>query len=108
MKRKLKLHLSPAQTRLFLRIAVVLMAILLSWVVFAPDYGILASLQKNSRLRELENKTIHLEENNRALTQEIERLKTDPAYLEDVARKEQGLLKKNEYLYDFSEQKKQQ
>jgi cell division protein FtsB len=108
MKRKLKLNLSPSQTRLFLRIAVFLLVTLIAWFIFAPRYGVLASLQKSSRLRELEAKTNHLEESNRALAKEIERLKNDPAYLEEVARREHGLLKKNEYIYDFSEQKRQQ
>jgi len=33
---------------------------------------------------------------------EIDGLQDDPEYLEEVARKEYGLLKKNERVYDFS------
>ena len=47
-----------------------------------------------------------LMEENKQFRQEINRLMSDPAYLEQVARKEHGLLKKNEVLYRFPEKKK--
>lgn len=108
MKKKLKLHLTPTQEKMFIRIAIFLVTAAFAWVVFAPHIGILAYLQKKSRFRSLEEKTVQLEQSNTSLSNEIERLKNDPAYLEDVARREQGLLKKNEYIYDFSQQKKQE
>ena len=49
-----------------------------------------------SRVR-VENRRLLAE--NKQFRQEIERLVHDPAYLEEVARKEYGLLKKNEVLY---------
>ena len=107
MKKKLKLHLTPMQEKMFVRIAIFLVAAVFTWIIFAPRIGILAYLQKHSRFRGLEQKTLQLEKSNASLSTEIERLKKDPAYLEDVARREQGLLKKNEYIYDFSQQKKQ-
>ena len=107
MKKKLKLHLTPMQEKMFIRIAIFLVATAFAWLIFAPHIGILAYLQKQSRFRSLEEKTFQLEKSNASLSTEIERLKNDPAYLEDVARREQGLLKKNEYIYDFSQQKKQ-
>ena len=108
MKKKLKLHLSPIQEKMFVRIVIFLVAAAFAWIIFAPHIGILAYLQKHSRFKRLEEKTVQLEESNTSLSTEIDRLKNDPAYLEDVARREQGLLKKNEYIYDFSQQKKQE
>jgi cell division protein FtsB len=46
-----------------------------------------------------ENK--RLAEENKALQKEIDRLQDDPAFLEEKARKEYGMLKENEVLYIF-------
>ena len=53
---------------------------------------------------QIENKKL-LEENT-ALQEEIDRLQNDPAYLEEKARKEYGLLKENEVLYIFKKKEK--
>ena len=106
MKRKLKLYLSPPQEKRFYRIVAVLLTASLPWLIFAPQSGVLALLQKRAKMKSLQHKTLLLERSNKELEQEINRLRTDPAYLEEVARREHGLLKKNEFIYDFSQQKK--
>jgi len=53
----------------------------------------------------MENK--NLEQRNVQLRREIDRLQNDDAYLEELARKKYGLLKKNEMVFEFkSSQKK--
>jgi len=47
-----------------------------------------------------------LEAKNKALQEEINRLENDPAYLEEKARKEYGMLKENEVLYIFKKKEK--
>ncbi len=47
-----------------------------------------------------------IEEENEALMEEIQRLKTDMKYLESVARKRLGLVKEDEILYRFSREQK--
>ncbi|MBB5347135.1 septum formation initiator family protein [Desulfoprunum benzoelyticum] len=106
MKKYLRLYLSPLQERLVVRIVAVLLAVALAWIIFAPRSGVLAYLQQRSKLHDLREKTVFLEKNNEKLEKEIDRLRDDPAYLEEVARREHGLLKKNEYIYDFSQQRK--
>lgn len=106
MKRKLKLYLSPLQEKRFYRIVAVLLTASLAWLILAPQSGVLALLQKRAKMKSLQHKTLLLERSNKELEQEINRLRTDPAYLEEVARREHGLLKKNEIIYDFSQQKK--
>lgn len=39
---------------------------------------------------------------NNALREEIKRVTTDVRYLEEVAREQHGLLKKDEMVFDFS------
>ncbi len=107
MKKKPIKHLSPLQKSRLVRITVLLVITAFAWLIFAPHSGIWALQQQHSRRKALERKTLALERNNKALEEEIGRLRKDPAYLEEVARRERGLLKKNEYIYDFSQQKKE-
>ena len=44
-----------------------------------------------------------LKEKNLALRREIERLKTDPAYIEHVARQELGMIGRDEVIVRFSD-----
>ncbi len=46
-----------------------------------------------------------LEEENQKLMDEIEKLRTDKAYIESEARKQLGVLKENEVIYRFEGKK---
>ena len=61
-------------------------------------------LSKRSELEKLQKETAQIEQQIDVLQNDIDRLHNDPEYLEDVARKDFGLLKKNEKVYDFSKQ----
>ena len=80
--------------------------LILVWIVFAPNRGILDMVQAQKKLEKLQADNRKLEEENKALRQEIDRLQKDPAYLEEKARKEYGLIKENEVLYIFDKDKK--
>ena len=56
-------------------------------------------------LAELRTKSAELERDNEALRGEIERLKTDERYIEEVARQKYGMLKKDERVYEFERKK---
>ena len=75
--------------------------LVLLWIVFAPNRGILDLLRAQNKLEKLQAENIELEEENKALQAEIDRLQNDPDYLEEKARKEYGMLKENEVLYIF-------
>ena len=62
-------------------------------------------MSKRSELKTLRQETIQLEQENTRLQAEIDLLQNDSEYLEDIARKDYGLLKKNEQVYDFSRTK---
>jgi cell division protein FtsB len=64
---------------------------------------------KYLKLRE-QNSTLSVEvedlkRQNIELKNELEKLKTDQKYFEEVARREYGLLKKNEMVFDFNKKK---
>lgn len=81
--------------------AVLLLAALALWLLVGP-YGLWQYGMVSRQLSELKEENHSLEARNRQLQEEIERLQHDPAYIEEVARREHGLLKENEILFDFS------
>lgn len=74
------------------------------WLFFSSNNG-----KKYFLLRkDLKSISMELEElkaQNKALEEEIHKLKTDKIFLEDVARHEYGFLKDNEVVFDFSKKK---
>jgi len=79
--------------------------LLVLWIIFAPNRGILALHKAQEEIARLQTENMRLAEENKALQEEINRLQDDPAYLEEKARKEYGMLKENEVLYIFEKKK---
>lgn len=103
MKRpKQQKRISPAQESRFFRILAILLGLALLWVLFAPGSGLFTYWSKRGEVKKLQRDISQLETENIHLQKEIDRLHNDPQYLEEIARKEYGLLKKNERVYDFS------
>ena len=82
-------------------IGLFLALLLLLWVVFAPNRGIIALYRAKAEISRLQAENRRLAEENKILQDEISRLQDDPEYLEEKARKEYGMLKENEVLYIF-------
>lgn len=102
MKKKSTGKLSLSQQRLLFRLSVALVFCALLGVIFSPYGGIYALYQKKSHQARLERNIVELKKENTLLTKEITKLESDPEYIQDIARKKHGLLKKNERIYDFS------
>ena len=49
----------------------------------------------------MKEKNIHLERENQKLREEVKRLKSDKRYIEEIARKELGMVKEGEIIYQF-------
>ncbi len=75
---------------------------LLLWLLFAPGKGLLYLHKRNKHLLELQEEKQRLVQQNSDIERDIERLKSDDAYLEQVAREEHGMLKDNEIVFDFN------
>jgi cell division protein FtsB len=80
--------------------------ILILWIIFAPGRGMLALSRSQKEIARLQADNKRLEAENRTLQKELDRLQKDPAYLEEKARKEYGMLKENELLYIFKKKEK--
>ena len=102
MRKKSPRQLTAAQKGTVRRLCILMGAAVLLWLLFAPGRGLFSLLRQRSALNELQQQTEKLQRENTELAKEIERLENDPAYLEEVARRDYGLLKKNEHVYDFS------
>jgi cell division protein FtsB len=100
-----KQKLSAVQERLLLKIIAALFVLALLWILFAPGTGLVTYMTKRSQLRKLEQETAQIRQKSSNLEIDIEKLENDPQYLERIARKDHGLLKKNERVFDFSSEK---
>jgi len=102
MKKTFKPSLSPLQQKRIFQFSLLLIVLLLSFIFFAPGKGLLFLRQQKMQVEALHTEKLVLEEKNKALREEINRVKTDVNYLEEVARGQHGLLKKDEMVFDFS------
>jgi cell division protein FtsB len=100
-----KKKLSPIQESRKLKIVIFLVVLAVLWVIFSPGSGIFAIWRKNSELKYIQQQNVLLEEENIRLQKGIDKLQNDPAHLEEVARREYNLLKKNERVFEFAPKK---
>ncbi len=70
------------------------------------DKGILCALRANQQKDDLLRQIQVLESANQELRKEIEALKSNPRYLEAIARKELGMVRQDELVYQFRSQGK--
>jgi cell division protein FtsB len=97
-----KLKLADVQESRVIKIVAGLVIMALLWIIFSPGSGIVTLMSKRSELKKLQQDTARIEQQIKVLQKEIDLLHNDSRYLEDVARKNFGLLKKNERIFDFS------
>jgi len=92
--------LSPGEKRFFLAICVAATLLVAGWILFSSN-GVINHWALQKQLQAIQDENLKLAAENEQLKIEIEKLKSDPAYLEEVARKDYGLVKKNEIIFDF-------
>jgi cell division protein FtsB len=79
------------------------------FILYFTIFGERGLLRINHLTREkkqIEEQVAALQTENDQLKREIEALKTDRRYLESIARKDFGLVRKNEIIYQFPNNKK--
>lgn len=102
MKKPYKISLSPLQQKKFYRIILVLVGIFLLALFFTPGKGLFFLRKQKMQVVALNAEKQALVKKNDALREEIKRVTTDVRYLEEVAREQHGLLKKDEMVFDFT------
>lgn len=81
-----------------------LLIVLLLGLALFGDKGILRAIQFNRQKGALQTELQRMEEVNSALRQEIESLRSDRRYIEDIARRELGMVKADELVYQFKKE----
>lgn len=90
-------NLSPGEKAAAVFVGV-MVAVMLILGVFGNN-GLITYLQLKEKHQEMQAGVEKLEEENKNLTEEIGRLRNDPATIEHIARDELGLVKPGEILY---------
>lgn len=83
--------------RIFISIAVALMFSLLFFIIFG-EHGFIDLNALKAEKVELKEKNDWLSQKNLSLSGEIDRLKNDPSYIENIARRELGMVGENELI----------
>jgi cell division protein FtsB len=78
----------------------IILLLLLGLAVFG-DKGLVSAWHAKQQRDELVQEVRLLEENNRLLRQEIEALRSDRKHLEGIARRELGMVRDDELIYQF-------
>jgi len=78
----------------------VLVLAVLAAAVFG-ERGILCAVKSNQQKELLQQQVRTLELANQDLRKEIESLRSDPGYLEAISRKELGMVREDELVYQF-------
>jgi len=89
------------------RVLILMIAFLLMFGVFAffGEKGIFNLLRLQKEVVRIKEKNSKLEEENRQLKEEVKRLQSDKRYIEAIARKELGMVKEGEIIYQFEDKK---
>ncbi len=82
-------------------ILVLLLFLILGFFTFLGDKGILHLLRLQKELTQIKEANLKMEEENRKLREEVRRLQHEKRYIEEIARKELGMVKEGEIIYQF-------
>ena len=93
--------LTLTERRILRRVIFIVAVLGLLWLVFAPERGLLHYHRLHSKVESLIRENRELAERNAELKMEIERLRNDESYLEELARRKYGMLKENETVYEI-------
>ena len=106
MTRRSRKSLNRQEQKRLRRVILLLLFIVVVFLLFVPGRSFLSYRNMQQQIFALSRDNERLEQRNRELVTEIERLQTDEAYLEELARKKYGLLKTNETVYEFKSKRK--
>ena len=85
--------------RLFILIGISLL--IFGGLTFFGEQGIFHLFRLQKELARIKDKNSKLEEENQKLKEEVKRLQSDKRYVEEIARKELGMVKEGEIIYQF-------
>ncbi|OGP55642.1 MAG: hypothetical protein A2162_07910 [Deltaproteobacteria bacterium RBG_13_52_11b] len=81
--------------------------LILGLVTFFGEKGILHMLHLQKELVKIQEANRQIEMENQKLKEEVRRLKVEKRVIEEIARKELGMVKEGEVIYQFDPTKKE-
>ena len=75
--------------------------LILGFFTFFGDKGVLHLLRLQKELARIQGVNANMEEENRKLREEVRRLQNEKRYIEEIARRELGMVKEGEMVYQF-------
>jgi len=75
--------------------------LILGFLTFFGEKGILHLLRLQKELARIKDTNMKMEEENQRLREEVRRLQHEKRYIEEIARKELGMVKEGELIYLF-------
>jgi cell division protein FtsB/cell division protein DivIC len=75
--------------------------LILGFLTFFGEKGVLHLLRLQKELGRIKETNIKMEEENQKLKEEVGRLQHEKRYIEEIARKELGMVKEGEIIYLF-------
>jgi len=86
-------------------ILMILSLLVLGGLTFLGEKGIFNLLRLRKEVARIKDRNLKLEEENQKLKEEVKRLQSDKRYIEEIARKELGMVKEGEIIYRFEDKK---
>ncbi len=87
-------------------ICLTIVTLLLLWILFAPN-GVMRYLRLQRQVTNILAANGEITKQNKELDAEVQRLEKNKAYIEEIARMNYGLIKKNEIIFQFKSRKKE-
>jgi cell division protein FtsB len=84
-------------------IPILLLLSVMIFFTFFGEKGLFQVYRLRSELKEIERENMELRRENEKLRVEIDNLRTNKKYIEELARRELGLVKKGEIVYQFDQ-----
>ncbi len=84
-------------------ITVLMLVSVMIFFTFFGEKGLLQVYRLRRELKEIERVNMELRQENERLRAEIGNLRTNKKYIEELARRELGLVKKGEIVYQFDQ-----
>jgi cell division protein FtsB/cell division protein DivIC len=82
-------------------ILVLFLFLIFGFFTFFGDKGIIHLLHLQKEWGRIKEANVKIEEENRKLREEVKRLQYEKRYIEEIARKELGMVKEGEVIYQF-------
>jgi cell division protein FtsB len=84
-----------------LLLLVLVFFLILGLLAFFGDKGVFHLLRLQKELSRIQDDNRKIEGENRSLREEVKRLQNERRYIEEIARKELGMVKEGEIIYRF-------